>query len=71
LGTRAGGHRDPCARELPSEVNYSEPSFYDDTCDTTSHFLQGKSATRRSFSLVGVGAEPDRTEDSWHEGSLA
>jgi hypothetical protein len=58
LVMRAGGHRDPQARASPSEVNHSEPLLSDDICDTPSHFLQGKLATRWSFSLVGVG---------WHQ----
>jgi hypothetical protein len=68
LGMWAVRHRDPRARASPSEVNHSEPSLYDNTYDTPSHFLLGKLATRRSFSLVEVGVEPDRTEDSRHEG---
>jgi hypothetical protein len=41
LEMQAGGHRDPRTRASPSEVNHSEPSFFDDTYDTPSHFLQG------------------------------
>jgi hypothetical protein len=67
LGMRAGGHGDPRARASPSEVNHSEPSLYNDTCGTLSHFLQEKLPTRWSFGLVGVRAEQDRTEDSQRE----
>jgi hypothetical protein len=35
-----------------------------DICDIPTHFLQGKSATRQGFGLVGVGAKPDRMESS-------
>jgi hypothetical protein len=68
LGMRAGGHGDPQARASPSEVIHSEPSPSDDVCDAPSHILQGKSATRRSFGLVEVMAEPDQTKDPRREG---
>jgi hypothetical protein len=68
LGMQAGGHEDPRARSSPSKMNHSELLLYDDTCDIPSHFLQGTLATQRSFSLVGVEVEPDRTEDSRREG---
>jgi hypothetical protein len=42
LGMQVGGHEDPQTRASPSEVNHSKPSFYDDTCDTPSHFFVGK-----------------------------
>jgi hypothetical protein len=64
-GRRPG---DPRTIASPSEVNHSEPLFYDDTCNTPSHFLQGKLPTRRGIGLVGVRAEPDRTEGSRRDG---
>jgi hypothetical protein len=77
LGIRVGGHRDPRARASLSEVNHIEPSLYDDTCDTPSHFLQGKSATRWGFDLVeghlrtsGLKAVTDGTEAHQYTGGL-
>jgi hypothetical protein len=68
LGMQAGGHGDPRTTASPSEVNHSELSFYDDTYDIPSHFLQGKSATWWGFGLVRVRAKPDQTEGSRHDG---
>jgi hypothetical protein len=39
LRMHVGGHGDPQTRASLSKVNHSEPSFYDDTCDTPSYFF--------------------------------
>jgi hypothetical protein len=65
FGMQAEGHGD-----LPNQsfTLGSEPSLHNDICNIPLHFLQGKSATRWGFGLVGVRAKLDRTESSWCNG---